>query len=245
MTNSFKWLYEKVSLIQYLEKICAISWHIHSPESGGLTRDTALSDRNPETYNTACCSVCRSVCRSAWTAQHSLFCSISHILLSHEGLRKTCNLQTEGCRRQSVIPTFYLLHCMTALYTNIPITDSPGKNVETSRCSKLSAEKCKWLGKCNKWLRKCIVNDWRHANDANTAHGKCDGESCTDVGRVTRGQERVTRQIKLPSRIGEKRKRQVEKRRKSQGYFWGQLYKLSYKFLINSKNSQYICWKLQ
>ena len=58
---------------------------------------------------------------------HSLLCSFFHISVFHSNLRQAGDLQTEGCRRQSVIPTFYLLHCMTAPYTNIPITDSPGK----------------------------------------------------------------------------------------------------------------------
>ena len=58
---------------------------------------------------------------------HSLLCSFFHIPVFRSNLRQAGDLQTEGCRRQSVIPTFYLLHCMTAPYTNIPITDSPGK----------------------------------------------------------------------------------------------------------------------
>ena len=37
------------------------------------------------------------------------------------------HLQTEGCRRLSVIPTFHLPRSMTTLYTNIPITDSSGR----------------------------------------------------------------------------------------------------------------------
>ena len=125
MTNSFKWLYEKVSLIQYLEKICALSWHIHSPESGGPTRDTALSDRNPETYNTACCSVCRS----AWTAKHSTVCSApfrtSYYLIKAYARRAIYRLQAGAS--VSVTPTFHLPHCMTTPYANLPITDSSGR----------------------------------------------------------------------------------------------------------------------
>ncbi len=56
-----------------------------------------------------------------------LLCSFFHISVFHSNLRQAGDLQTEGCRRQSVIPIFYLLHCMTALYTNIPITDSSGR----------------------------------------------------------------------------------------------------------------------
>lgn len=58
---------------------------------------------------------------------HSLLCSFFHISVFHSNLRQAGDLQTEGYRRQSVIPTFYLLHCMKAPYTNIPITDSSGK----------------------------------------------------------------------------------------------------------------------
>ena len=58
---------------------------------------------------------------------HSLLWSFFHISVFHSNLRQAGDLQTEGYRRQSVIPTFYLLHCITAPYTNIPITDSPGK----------------------------------------------------------------------------------------------------------------------
>lgn len=43
------------------------------------------------------------------TAQHSLFSSISHILLSHKGLRKTCNLQTAG-------------RCLSVCYPYFPLT---------------------------------------------------------------------------------------------------------------------------
>ncbi len=58
---------------------------------------------------------------------HSLLCSFFHISVFHSNLRQAGDLQTEGCRRLSVIPTFYILHCMTVLYTNIPITDSSGR----------------------------------------------------------------------------------------------------------------------
>ena len=41
---------------------------------------------------------------------HSLLCSFFHISVFHSNLRQAGDLQTEGCRRQSVIPTFYILH---------------------------------------------------------------------------------------------------------------------------------------
>ena len=57
---------------------------------------------------------------------HSLLCSFFHITVFHSNLRWTGDLQTEGCRRLSVILTFHLPHYMTIPYANIPITDSPG-----------------------------------------------------------------------------------------------------------------------
>ena len=45
--------------------------------------------------------------------------------------------------------------------------------------------------------------------------------------------------------ITEKAKTSGGKAQKESGILLRTLHKLSYKFLINSKNSQYICWKLQ
>lgn len=41
---------------------------------------------------------------------HSLLCSFFHISVFHSNLHQAGDLQTEGCRRLSVIPTFYILH---------------------------------------------------------------------------------------------------------------------------------------
>ena len=53
-----------------------------------------------------------------------LLCSFFHIPVFHSDLRWAVDLQTEGCRWLSVIPTFHLPRCMTTLYANITITDS-------------------------------------------------------------------------------------------------------------------------
>ena len=132
---------------------------------------------------------------------HSLLCSFFHISVFHSNLRQAGDLQTEGYRSQSVTHTFYLPHCMTVLYTNIPITDSSGR-----KCGDIAMQQVK-RGKC-KWLRKCNVNDWLYANYADTAHGKCDGESCSDVGHVAN--DKNGRQYN-DTTIGEKRQRQAAK----------------------------------
>ena len=56
-----------------------------------------------------------------------LLCSFFHITVFHSNLRWTGDLQTEGCRRLSVILIFHIPLCITILYTNIPITDSSGR----------------------------------------------------------------------------------------------------------------------
>ena len=74
---------------------------------------------------------------------HSLLCSFFHISVFHSNLRQAGDLQTEGCRHLSVIPIFTYFTELQH-YTRISrLQTHQGENVETSRCSKLSAEKCK------------------------------------------------------------------------------------------------------
>ena len=65
-----------------------------------------------------------SACCSACTAQHSLFCPISHILLSHKGLRKACYLQTAGRCLSVCFPYFRAHRCLTTLCADHTTTDS-------------------------------------------------------------------------------------------------------------------------
>lgn len=81
---------------------------------------------------------------------HSLLCSFFHISVFHSNLRQAGDLQTEGYRRQSVIPIFTYFTELQHYKRIFRLQTHQGENVETSRCSKLSAEKCKWLAVC-KW----------------------------------------------------------------------------------------------
>lgn len=144
--------------------------------------------------------------------------------------RATYRLKAVDASLSPIVFTYFTVWQYYTRIFRLQTQTHQGENVETSRCSKLSAEKCKWLAACK----------WRGYGAWQMRWGKLYGRGAGD--KRARTGDKTDTAIQSHS---EKAKTSGGKVQKESGILLRTLYKLSYKFLINSKNSQYICWKLQ